>query len=97
MEKEQLLAYLRCFAPGADSADSVLGRLVVSPAQRGRKLGRDMVQRGIEHNLRRWPGCDIRISAQAHLQALYTSLGFFAEGEEYLEDGIPHRRMRYRA
>jgi len=97
MEKERLLAYLRCFAPEEAGADSVLGRLVVDPAHRGRKLGREMVRRGIEHNTRRWPGCDIRISAQAHLQALYSSLGFIAEGEEYLEDGIPHVRMRYRA
>ena len=63
----------------------------------GTGMGRELVRRGIEHNQARWPQSDIRISAQAHLQDFYSSLGFAAEGEEYLEDGIPHRRMRYPA
>ena len=35
----------------------------------------------------------IEISAQTYLLKFYTSLGFIKEGEEYLEDGIPHTRM----
>jgi ElaA protein len=96
MEGETLLAYQRCLPPGAEREESGLGRIVVSPGMRGRRLGRELVQRGIEHNTRRWPGRDILINAQAHLQPFYASLGFVPEGEEYLEDGIPHRRMRYR-
>ena len=95
LEGEQILAYQRCIPPGVDSPESLLGRIVVSPDMRGRQLGRDLVQRGIEHNLGRWPRCDIRISAQAHLQPFYSSMGFISEGDEYLEDGIPHRQMRY--
>jgi ElaA protein len=96
-EADRLLAYQRCIAPGRDSPESQLGRIVVRREARGRDLGRELVQRGIEHNRSRWPECDIRISAQAHLQDFYSSLGFNAEGREYLEDGIPHRRMRYQA
>lgn len=92
-----LAAYQRLLPPGASYPESSVGRLVVHPERRGRDLGRELVRRGIAHNLARWPGHDICISAQAHLQALYGSFGFRAEGGEYLEDGIPHRKMRYPA
>jgi ElaA protein len=92
-----LAAYQRCIAPDSSDSESLLGRIVVCPTRRHHKLGGELVKRGIEHNLRRWPGSDIRISAQAHLQNFYTSLGFNAEGSEYLEDNIPHRQMRYRS
>ena len=32
-------------------------------------------------------------SAQKYLDKFYRDLGFYVEGEEYLEDGIPHQRM----
>ena len=90
-----LLAYQRCLAPGLSYPESSLGRIVVCPAMRGQELGKELVQRGIEHNLLRWPGSGIRINAQAHLQNFYAALGFVAEGNEYLEDNILHRQMRY--
>ena len=93
----EMVAYQRCLPPGLRYAESSLGRVTVCTAMRGQQLGRELAQRGIEHNLLRWPKCDIRISAQSHLQPFYTSLGFCGEGDEYLEDGILHRQMRYRA
>lgn len=90
-----LLAYQRCLAPGLSYPESSLGRIVVCPSQRGQQLGRALVQRGIEHNLSRWPQSGIRINAQAHLQPFYSEFGFIAEGDEYLEDNIPHRQMLY--
>tara|TARA_R110002073_G_scaffold46581_1_gene127132 strand:- start:29 stop:493 length:465 start_codon:yes stop_codon:yes gene_type:complete len=92
-----LLAYQRCLPPGLSYPESSLGRIVVCPDMRGQRLGEELVQRGIEHNLARWPKHDLCISAQAHLQAFYSSLGFVAEGGEYLEDNIVHRQMRYRS
>ena len=97
LEDNQLLAYQRCIPPGTECSHSILGRIVVSPDTRGRQLGRELVKRGIEHNVSRWPASDIRISAQAHLQAFYGSEGFIAQGDTYLEDGIPHLEMRYPA
>lgn len=91
------VAYQRCLPPGLRYPDSSLGRIVVHPDRRGTGLGRQLVQQGIDHNLARWPGNDIVISAQAHLQSFYNSMGFNAEGREYSEDGIPHRQMRYTA
>ena len=71
-----------------------MGRIVVHPAFRGYQLGRDLVERGIACNQAHWPEAGICISAQAHLQSFYHSLSFVAEGDEYQEDGIPHRKMR---
>ncbi len=92
---EQLLAYQRCLPPGVSYPDSSLGRIVVSPQARGLQLGRDLVQRGIDHNLGQWPASNIRINAQAYLRGFYTGLGFAATGDEYDEDGIAHVQMLY--
>ena len=92
-QEDQLLAYQRCLAPDKTFAESALGRIVVSPEARGHQLGKELVQRGISHNLKRWPAQNIRIHAQAHLQDFYHSLGFTAEGELFDEDGIPHIQM----
>ena len=35
-----------------------------------------------------------RIDAQVYLVDMYAKFGFLAEGDEYLEDGIPHIAMR---
>lgn len=89
----ELLAYQRCLPPGLQEAESTLGRIVVAREGRGSGLGAALVRRGIAHNLRRWPGVDIRIHAQAHLEAFYNELGFAVEGGVYDLDGIPHIEM----
>ncbi len=93
---DRLLAYQRALPPGASYAeDSALGRIVVDPSARGEGLSRELVRRGVEFNLRTWPDHSLQIGAQAHLQALYESVGFRVCSELYLEDGIPHLHMRY--
>ncbi|RLQ23522.1 GNAT family N-acetyltransferase [Seongchinamella sediminis] len=91
-----LLAYQRCLPPGLQETESTLGRIVVAPAARGRDLGQELVRRGIAHNLQRWPGADIRIHAQAHLEKFYRELGFTTDSDPYPLDGIPHLEMLLR-
>ncbi len=91
-----LVAYQRCLQPGVSYPESSIGRIIVSPAARGIQLGRQLVQRGIDHNLAQWPDHDIKIGAQAQLQPFYRSLGFKTVGDEYMEDGILHAPMLYR-
>jgi len=95
-DSEDLLAYQRLLPPGVSYPESSMGRIVVCARARGRQLGRELVRRGIAHNLERWPEHDIRINAQSYLRDFYTGLGFAAASDDYDEGGIPHVQMLYR-
>jgi len=95
-QETRLLAYQRCLPPGLSYPESSLGRIIVSEAGRGQKLGRKLVQKGIDFNYKKWPLSDIKIGAQARLRVFYGDLGFVAQGEEYIEDGIAHIHMLHR-
>lgn len=88
-----LAAYQRLLPPGLSYPESSIGRILVSPALRGKQLGRELVERGVDYNRNHWPDSDIRIGAQAHLSDFYSSVGFVIAGDEYLDDGIPHIEM----
>ena len=88
-----LQACLRVVDPGLKYAEPSIGRVVVSAACRGQGLGRELMQQGIARCTEAWPGRGIRISAQAHLDRFYGSLGFEAVGQPYDEDDIPHLEM----
>lgn len=89
----ELTAYLRLLAPGVKYPEAAIGRVIVDAEQRNGGLGRELMEQGIQAAERYHPGMGIRLSAQSHLQNFYNSLGFQAEGDEYLEDNIPHVEM----
>lgn len=89
----ELVAYLRLLAPGVKYSEPAIGRVIISAGQRSGGLGRELMEQGIQATERYYPGKGIRLSAQSHLQDFYSGLGFQAEGEEYLEDNIPHVEM----
>lgn len=84
-----LHAYLRIVPAGVKFAEVSIGRVVTSPQARGAGLGRVLMQRGIALA----GPVPVRIGAQAHLEAFYTSLGFARCSDVYDEDGIPHIEM----
>lgn len=88
-----LLATLRVVDPGIKYAEPSIGRVVCAPEARGTGLGRALVAEGLARCRTAWPGWAVRISAQAHLQRFYGSLGFTTISPEYLEDDIPHVEM----
>ncbi|WP_018153183.1 GNAT family N-acetyltransferase [Leeia oryzae] len=90
----QLAGYLRVLPPRSTYDEPSLGRVVVDPAFRGQGLAQQLVQRGLEELYAFWPSTDVVIGAQVYLQKFYASLGFVAEGDAYIEDGIPHITMR---
>ena len=73
---------------------SRFGRFVVHPDHRGSGLGPEIVRAGIEYT-ERFPG-DLIVEAQSGLVGYYEQFGLVAEDEEFLDTGIPHRRMRLR-
>ena len=88
-----LQAYLRVVDPGQKYAEPSMGRVITSPEVRGAGAGRLLVAEGVRRIDEAWPGQANRISAQAHLERFYGEFGYVAQGERYLEDGIPHVEM----
>nr|WP_319383098.1 GNAT family N-acetyltransferase [uncultured Roseibium sp.] len=77
----------------AKAGKARIGRVVIAPSARGTGLGRKLMRAGIEKVEEILPEGMIDLSAQAHLESFYRSLGFETVSEEYLEDGIPHVDM----
>jgi ElaA protein len=96
LDGDDLLACARLWRPTPDVLPRI-GRVAVSPDHRGKRLGEALMREAIAECAKIYPGEPIEISAQAHLQKFYGSLGFQATSEEYLEDGIPHVDMVRRA
>lgn len=76
------------------AAGPKIGRVLTAPAARGAGQGRALMQQAIGQCEQRWPGRAISLSAQAHLQHFYASLGFVPTSDVYDEDGIAHIDMR---
>ena len=89
----KLVTYLRILEPKSDH-EIWIGRVVVDAEYRGKNLGYKAMQMAIRFCREEFPECTIKISAQAHLQAYYSTLGFQPYGLPYLEDNIPHHGMK---
>jgi len=87
------LAYARVIPPGIKYAEPSIGRVITTSAARGTGLGRELVKRSIAVTRELFPGQGIRISAQSRLEHFYESFGFVVQGEQYMEDDIPHTEM----
>lgn len=93
MAGDQLVAYARLLSPEEASGPVKIGRVIVSARVRGAQLGRRLMEQAVSRCQQHWPGRDLFLSAQAHLENFYGQHGFVATGEVYLEDGIPHVDM----
>lgn len=93
-EAETLAAYARIIPPGISYKEPSIGRVVVRKKFRAKDLGKLLMNECLKYMSTTFPKWEIVISAQSYLIKFYTDLGFKAEGEEYLEDNIPHTKMR---
>lgn len=93
----KIAAYARIFMPGDYFDDCAIGRFVVSQDHRGTGLGHQMMEQALAA-VGELCGNDapVTISAQAHLEEFYASHGFRRIGDPYMEENIPHVRMRRR-
>lgn len=86
----KLIAYSRIVPPGVSYAEPSIGRVVSSPEARRTGAGKELMKESIRRTEEQFGRIPIRIGAQKYLEKFYEGFGFYREGEEYLEDGIPH-------
>ncbi|SEB18932.1 GNAT family N-acetyltransferase [Pedobacter hartonius] len=96
-QNKELTAYARIVPAGIAFAEPSIGRIVSSPAARGKGFGKQLVKLGIENCIRLHGNKPIKIGAQIYLKAFYESFGFVSEDDFYEEDGIDHVHMIRRA
>jgi ElaA protein len=93
-EDGKLVAYTRILPQGLSYQEASIGRVVVDKTYRGRNSGRELMVKAIAAAKEKFKTNEIVISAQCYLEKFYSDLGFKSEGESYLEDDIPHIKMR---
>jgi len=69
---------------------SQIGRVATRASHRRRGLGAQLVRAALALAVAPRP---VVVHAQAHLERWYAGFGFVREGDEFLEDGIPHVLM----
>lgn len=95
MQDDQLAGYARILPPGVSYKEPSIGRVVVSKKCRSSGAGKSLMIHCLHEAQQMYQGQELVISAQSYLLKFYGDLGFIAEGTEYLEDDIPHTKMRF--
>ncbi|UEL47275.1 GNAT family N-acetyltransferase [Terrisporobacter hibernicus] len=95
-ENGEIVSYLRILEKGVSYDEISIGRVAVKKSYRGKGISRKMMLKAIEFIENNLSENTIKIQAQAYLLDFYSSLGFKAVSEEYLEDNIPHIDMIYK-
>ena len=79
-------------ATGRMLPDGHIGRIAVIPSWRGKGVGAAILENLIA--LARNADAEmVYLNSQTHALAFYQRFSFIAEGEVYMEAGIPHQRM----
>lgn len=72
------------------NGDARIGRVATAVDARGAGLAAQLMTRAIELA----GDAEIVLDAQSHLTSWYARFGFAPDGDEFVEDGIPHTPMR---
>lgn len=80
-------------ATGRLLPDGHIGRMAVRNSARGQGIGAEVL-RALLDEARRLGYVELVLHAQTHATGFYLQHGFKPEGEEFMEAGIPHFRMR---
>ena len=90
VQADEVIGAARIYQP--EAALTKIGRVCLLPEHRGRGLGellmRELLRYAASHN-----GARVVLDAQCYAIPFYERLGFQVVGEEFLDAGIPHRRM----
>ena len=97
-DKSALVGYTRLIDIGVSYPDfASIGRVVIKQSHRKKGIGKILMTHSIEQCKSLFKTDKIKISAQCYLRNFYRDLGFVEQGEEYLEDNIPHIAMVYQS
>src|SRR6266496_5955250 len=84
---DKLIAYARLLPAGIAFPDHPsIGRVVTSASVRGKGIGKELMNRSIEHTERLFGKSSIKIGAQLYLKKFYTEFGFRQSSDVYPED-----------
>ena len=79
-------------ATGRLLPDGHIGRMAVRKSARGKGIGSEVLAALLDE-AKRLGYRELVLHAQTHAVDFYVKHGFQIEGDEFLEAGIPHRRM----
>ena len=88
---DKIIGCGRIFQEGKESYHA--GRIAVLSEYRGMGVGTKIMAE-LENTARSKGAADIVLSAQRRAVDFYLKLGYKSVGDEYLEEGYPHRIMR---
>ena len=91
--EHSLIAYARILPPNTKYQQPSIGRIIVAANVRGGKLGNQLLRYCVEFSTEKYPGCDIKLSAQSSAINFYRAEGFEVASEPYDDSGIEHRDM----
>lgn len=88
-----LIAYARVIPAGIAFNEVSIGRVVTSQKGRRTGAGKELIKNALQFISKQFGPVHIRIGAQSYLTKFYSDFGFETEGEEYIEDDLPHIEM----
>jgi predicted GNAT family N-acyltransferase len=91
LEEDRIVGTARVYEPYAGTAK--IGRVAICEAVRGRGYGKTLMKALVDW-CREQGFAEVILDAQEYAIPFYERLGFAAEGEPFMDAGIPHRRMR---
>jgi len=71
-----------------------IGRVALVKGARGKGLSDEVMRAALRYIDEAGDGRDVVLDAQSPLTRWYGKHGFAADGDEFMEDGIPHTPMR---
>lgn len=86
-------AYLRIFSRAEEPGAVRIGRVLTTRRSQG--LGGRLLHEALEYIRKKTDASEIRLEAQTYAVGFYEKEGFTVTSGEFIEDGIPHVRMRY--
>lgn len=93
-ENDIIVSYLRVLPVGYFEGEHGLGRVVSDISVRNKGYIKNLIHQAIQDLKKTYPGEWLTISAQTYLIPFYESFGFIVKSVEYLEDNLPHKKMK---